>query len=154
MKKVTFFKSAILALLACVCFVSCENNSGEIPTEPETYTVKLGWAGEILDVSYEPLSTRVTTDDLYGIQVYSNDDSEWIPYAYGLFDDPNNITVTLQKDCKYKFVATMVNLAQGGGSVTQSNADQMIQTANAIYAKYGEMQIGASNQPTVTILSI
>jgi hypothetical protein len=56
-------------------------------------------------------------------------------------------------DC-LKFVATMVNLAQGGGSVTQTNADQMIQTANAIYAKYGEMQIGASNQPTVNILSI
>lgn len=108
MKRVTFFKSAILALLACVCFVACENNLGEIPTEPETYTVKLGWAGEILDVSYEPLSTRATTDNLYGIQVYSNDDSGWMPYAYGLFDDPNNITVTLQNDCKYKFVATMV----------------------------------------------
>ena len=111
MKKVTFFKSAILALLACVCFVACENNLGEIHTEPETYTVKLGWAGEILDVSYEPLSTRATTDDLYGIQVYSapaNGFEEWTPYALGLFDDPNNISIKLLGDHKYKFVSTMI----------------------------------------------
>lgn len=121
MKKTTFFKSAILSLLACVGFVACNNNVEEIPTEPETYTVQLGWAGEILDVSYEPLATRATAtaaaDDLYGIQVYSapNSDSEsgggmvsWTPYAYGLFDGTANISINLLKDCKYKFVATMV----------------------------------------------
>jgi hypothetical protein len=84
---------------------------GEIHTEPETYTVKLGWAGEILDVSYEPLSTRATTDDLYGIQVYSapaNGFEEWTPYALGLFDDPNNISIKLLGDHKYKFVSTMI----------------------------------------------
>lgn len=113
MKKVTIFKSAILALLACVGIAACDKNSDVVPDEPETYTVNLGWAGEILDVSYEPLSTRTATDDLYGIQVYSMPKSagstvEWTPYAYGLFDDPNNITITLQSGYKYKFVATIV----------------------------------------------
>ena len=121
MKKTAFFKSAIIALLACVGFVACNNNVEEIPTEPETYTVQLGWAGEILDVSYEPLAARATAtvvaDDLYGIQVYSapNSDSEsgggmvsWTPYANGLFDGTANISINLLKDYKYKFVATMV----------------------------------------------
>ena len=109
MKKVTLFKSAVLALLACVGIAACNNDATEVPTEPETYTVKLGWAGEILDVSYEPM-TRATTDDLYGIQVYSTPDLElgegetvtWNRFAYGLFDDPNNITITLSKGYKYK----------------------------------------------------
>ena len=112
MKKVTLFKSAILALLVCVGIAACDKNSDVVPDEPETYTVNLGWAGEILDVSYEPM-TRATTDDLYGIQVYSlpksaSSSTDWAPYAYGLFDDPSNITITLASGYKYRFVATMV----------------------------------------------
>ena len=114
MKKVTIFRSAIFALLVCVGIAACDKNSDVVPDEPETYTVNLGWAGEILDVSYEPL-TRATTDDLYGIQVYSlpksvepKYDSDWNPYAYGLFDDPSNITITLAGGYKYRFVATML----------------------------------------------
>ena len=112
MKKVTIFRSAILALLACVGIAACDKNSDVVPDEPETYTVNLGWAGEILDVSYEPM-TRAITDDLYGIQVYSkpNNNSSatsWEPYAYGLFDDSTNISIDLASGNKYKFVATMV----------------------------------------------
>ena len=113
MKKVTIFKSAILALLACVGIVACDKGADVVPDEPETYTVHLGWAGEILDVSYEPMATRAATNDLYGIQVYSkpksaDDTTGWVPYAYGLFDDPNNITITLSSGYKYKFVASMI----------------------------------------------
>ena len=111
MKKVTIFKSAILALLACVGIAACDKNSDVVPDEPETYTVNLGWAGEILDVSYEPM-TRAATNDLYGIQVYSlpktSSSTNWNRYAYGLFDDPNNITITLAGGYKYRFVASMI----------------------------------------------
>lgn len=112
MKKIAIFGTFAIALLACIGFSACNNDVVETP-EPETYTVTLGWAGEILDVSYEPLSTRTATDDLYGIQVYSkaksaSSSTKWAPYAYGLFDDPGNITITLQSSHKYKFVATML----------------------------------------------
>lgn len=127
MKKVTIFKSAILALLACVGIVACNNNSELVPDEPETYTVHLGWAGEILDVSYEPMATRAATDDLYGIQVYSkaksaSSSTNWAPYAYGLFDDPSNITITLQSSHKYKFVASMVK--DGKSKVYKNKYDE------------------------------
>lgn len=121
MKKMTFFKSAFIALLACVGFVACSTEPIETPvepepeieTDPETYTVKLGWAGEILDVSYEPLTRGEAADDLYGIQVYStpaNSEGKttWTPYAYGLFDGVTDISISLIKGYKYKFVASMV----------------------------------------------
>ena len=113
MKKIAIFGTFAIAMLACIGFTSCSKEVNENP-EPETYTVNLGWAGEILDVSYEPM-TRATTDDLYGIQVYSlpksvepEDDDDWDRYAYGLFDDPSDITITLASGYKYRFVATMV----------------------------------------------
>ena len=127
----TFFKSAFIALLACVGFVACSTEPIETPvepeqeieTEPETYTVKLGWAGEILDVSYEPLTRGEAADDLYGIQVYSTPENgvgytKWTPYAYGLFDGVTDISISLIKGYKYKFVASMV--VNGKNEINQS----------------------------------
>lgn len=109
MKKIAIFGIFAIALLACIGFTACNNDVVETP-EPETYTVKLGWSGEI-NVSYEPL-TRAETDDLYGIQVYSKHTSDasanWTPYACGVYDNPDNITITLQRNYVYKFAATMV----------------------------------------------
>ena len=138
MKKVTIFKSAILALLACVGIVACDKGADVVPDEPETYTVQLGWAGEILDVSYEPMATRAATDDLYGIQVYSKPKSassstDWAPYAYGLFDDPGNITITLQSSHKYKFVATM--LKDGKNKVHKDKNDEEYYYHHPFFAK-------------------
>lgn len=79
--------------------------------QPEVYTVKLGMAGEILDITEEPL-TRAAGDDLYGIQVYScpanTETTTWTYYAYGLFDDIENAEIKLLNGYVYKFVATMV----------------------------------------------
>lgn len=103
---------AIVAFAACIAMVSCSKEPIGVEEESEFYIVQLGWAGEILDVSYEPL-TRASGDDLYGIQVYSTPDNDaatptWTKFAYGVFDDPDNITINLLKGYKYKFVATMV----------------------------------------------
>lgn len=51
-----------------------------------------------------------------------------------------------------RFIATMVNLSQGG-SVTQAAVGEMRGTANAIYKKYGETLIGetADTKSTLTI---
>lgn len=110
---------AAIALMVGATMVACSKDEvAGIEPEPDSdfYTVKIGWEGEIIDVTYEPLDTRATTDDLYGIQVYSTPDKElaegesatWTAYAYGLFDDPDNISINLLKGYKYKFVATMV----------------------------------------------
>ena len=116
MKKFSFLV-VFAALVACVGITSCETNENPATEQPEQdfYTVSLGWDGEILDTWYEPLRSN-STADLYGIQVYQAPDVEleegksttWTRYAYGLFDNANDITIQLLKGYKYKFVATMV----------------------------------------------
>ncbi len=135
MKKTSIFGIFAIVLLACVGFTACNNDVVETP-EPETYTVTLGWSGEI-NVEYEPLSTRAVTDDLYGIQVYSAPISDsgnsamvsWAPYAYGLFDGGANISINLLKDYKYKFVATMVR--NGKNRLTEIGGDYIYPFSNA-----------------------
>lgn len=101
------------AVMGIMTFASCQENiTPENPAqEQEAYTVQLGFGGE-WDVTYEPLTRGNDNNDLYGIQVYSALNNEekttWSKYAYGLFDNVDNVTVSLLKGFKYKFVATMV----------------------------------------------
>ena len=111
-------KSAFLVAFAAIVagvMVACSQKGPMPNAEQEYYTISLGWEGEILDVWYEPLRSN-STDDLYGIQVYQAPDVEleegksttWTPYALGVFDNADDITIQLLKGYKYKFVATMV----------------------------------------------
>lgn len=101
------------AVMGIMTFASCQENiTPEIPAqEQEVYTVQLGFGGE-WDVTYEPLTRGNDNNDLYAIQVYSAPNNEekntWSYYANGLFDNVDNVTISLLKGFKYKFVATMV----------------------------------------------
>lgn len=103
----------VAAAMAVVAVVSCQKNA--LPEtsdqEQEYVTVQLGMGGE-LDVTYEPMTRGNDNNDLYGIQVYSapkdQENPSWSYYAYGIFDDVNDLTVSLLKGFQYKFVATMV----------------------------------------------
>ena len=100
----------VLTLLGSVLFSSCEEVQ-EPNVNPEYVTVSLGFGGE-LDLQYEPL-TKVSTDDLYGIDVYSVPENENVStkttfYMGGLFDDPSAISIELMKGYKYNFEATII----------------------------------------------
>lgn len=120
MKKFKELGMAFIAFIACISMAACSSETDAPVTDEEqdVYTVQLGMGGE-LDVTYEPLS-RATTDDLYGIQVYSTPNKElaegekveWTKFAYGLFDNADEISINLLKGYKYKFVATMVKDGQ------------------------------------------
>ena len=82
------------------------------PTEPEYVTVSLGLNVE-LDCEYEPLTRAEENSDLYGIQVYSTpypatEKAEWTKFAYGLFDNVDNLTIKLVRGYEYKFETIMV----------------------------------------------
>ncbi len=106
---------AMLSMLSLA--TSCENSNArpeqpDTPTEPEYVTVSLGLNVE-LDYEYEPLTRAEENNDLYGIQVYSTplpatENAEWTKYAYGLFDNTDNLTIKLIRGYEYKFVARMV----------------------------------------------
>ena len=105
---------AMLSMLSLA--TSCENSNAPseqpTPTEPEYVTVSLGLNVE-LDYEYEPLTRAEENNDLYGIQVYSTpipatENAKWTKYAYGLFDNVDNLAIKLIRGYEYKFVATMV----------------------------------------------
>lgn len=80
----------------------------DVNGEPKEYIVSLGMTGEI-EISESPLLGRASSDDLYGIQVYSKTSTtNYVPYAYGLFDDKSKMTINLLEGYQYEFVATMV----------------------------------------------
>lgn len=111
--KLRHFIFAAMAFIACA---ACQEKSitPDVPVQDqEVYTVQLGFGGE-WDVTYEPLTRGNDNNDLYGIQVYSAPNVEgaasttWTPFAYGLYDDVSNVSISLLKGFKYKFEATMV----------------------------------------------
>ena len=111
--KIRHFIFAAMAFIACA---ACQekNITPDVPAQDqEVYTVQLGFGGE-WDITYEPLTRGNDNNDLYGIQVYSAPIDEnststiWTPFAYGLYDDVSNVSISLLKGFKYKFEASMV----------------------------------------------
>ena len=102
---------ALLAVVMCVNFTSCSNEEvvSDEPTQDKYITVGLGCVRENIDITDSPLSRAATTNDLYGIQVYTVEDG-WnlIPYAYGVFNTLDNVTVKLLSQKTYKFEITVV----------------------------------------------
>ena len=111
MKKILLSLSAILTLLfssSCTEEVSMDENTVD-NEEYVTVNIKLG--GEILNVTQEPMTKGLTSNDLTAIQINEvvvNDYEEEVPYAWGLFDDVSNISVKLKKGSKYDIEATTV----------------------------------------------
>jgi hypothetical protein len=104
-------KTDLFIVLCCLCYGCSLEESlplKEVETqaeEPQTYTVSLKMGGEITSEDM-PLSTKAETAsrDLYGVQVYRNT----AYFAYGLFDNPDSIKISLLKEGTYKFVCTLV----------------------------------------------
>lgn len=91
----------------------------DVNSEPKEYIVSLGMTGEI-EVSESPLLGRASSDDLYGIQVYSISPTSISPscYAWGIFDDKSKMQIKLLSGYKYNFQATMI---KNGKKLISSN---------------------------------
>ena len=116
-------KKNLFTMILCACaftslsFYSCSQestSSNQGPTTAKSYTVHLGFGGEITNISTSPLTKAAVADtDLYGIQVYScpatsSSSPTYTQYAYGLFNNKSDMTVNLLQGYIYKFVCTMV----------------------------------------------
>lgn len=102
------------AFVAAMAMAACESVLPEQQPpidEPRTFTVHLGMSGEI-NVSQNPL-TRFTPDDrdLYGIQVYHKPASEsgYEPFAYGLFDNIEDVKLEVTENYNYAIEVILVN---------------------------------------------
>ena len=111
-----FLLSMQALLVSTLFFFGCSSSSDDVvvPSEPETekfIQVPIGFSGEILKVTDSPLSRADDAKDWYAFQVYSapEDGSEgYSYYAYGFFDNKENMIINLKEGYKYKFDVSMV----------------------------------------------
>lgn len=77
-------------------------------------------------VNTQEISPNCTTEDLYGIQVYFKpnlQEAEYKPYAYGLFNDTQDLQIKLLENYLYKVVCTrIVNGVEKVAHDAESNA--------------------------------
>lgn len=102
--------SILTAIALSICLQSCEKASlsnNEIEEEPEYITLSLGISGD-----GNGTETRSDSDgNLYGINVFydsKKDGNIDTHYAYGLFDNKQDMTIQLLSGYKYRFSCTMV----------------------------------------------
>lgn len=102
--------AATFSLLALT--VSCEKaNLEETETEQPktTHTIHFALSEERAFITEEPLfnapATPTSTKKIYAINVYQKKDGagSYKKYAYGLFDDPSLMSITLESGSLYRF---------------------------------------------------
>lgn len=105
----TLFVSALF-------MVGCSSSTEDViepdtPKEEKDIQVSIGFSGEILNITESPLSRATDAKDWYAFQVYSapEDGSKgYSYYAYGFFDNKENMIINLKDGYKYKFDVCMV----------------------------------------------
>lgn len=113
MKQLAGFALMLFALISCTSITEelgqLENN--DVAEGNKEYVVSIGMGGEMVNITDAPL-TKASGDDLYGFQVYvkkkGDESASYESYAYGLFDDISDLSITLVDGYLYKFVATCV----------------------------------------------
>lgn len=126
--------STLFAILAISVLAGCTNVHNITPYEDSEYiTLSLG-------VSGTGDTKGTSSDNIYGIQVRYDSQKDGnidAPYAYGLFDNTDNMTILLLKGYHYQFICTMVkngkNVLYYGqyGSNTFSGYAKPFQRANS-----------------------
>lgn len=115
-----------LTIVSGIFFSACAEKPEPNTDGQEMITVQLGLGGEV-DVQYEPM-TKSFTDCLYGVQIkYKKDDiSLSTEYAYGLFDNLEDMKIDLVKGYTYEFVVTMLDNAKNIVDHNNSNDEGLM----------------------------
>ena len=91
-------------------FVSCSKDDTNKFEEQDSYEISLALGGEMVDVSEIPLAKSEEAKKYYGINVLcmktDGSESEYAPYACGVFDNIADMKISLLDGYKYKFECT------------------------------------------------
>jgi hypothetical protein len=142
MKK--FYTLLCLSLLI-VCTISCQKTDVKV-VEHEPMTVSLNLTGDFeVDVTQDPLTRAASTDDAYALNIYydkEGDGSVNDIYAYGLFDNVADMTITLLSNHKYNIFCSLIKNAK--------NTIYYGQAFNNAYSGYAyPFQTNASNSTLI-----
>lgn len=107
MKKFVWLSFIVLTALS---FVSCDKEEvKDAPLGPKE--VHLSFGGEFVQVELEPITKASAPRTYYAVNVLSRpsgSEEVYTPCAYGVFDDPSNVKITLVPSLQYKFECTSV----------------------------------------------
>lgn len=101
-------KRVILTILAASALWACNKEVSSNEEYGKPITVSLGVGGDFT-VSSDPATKAGTDDGIYGINVYFDKEKDSKTddiYAYGVFDNVADMTITLLSGYKYRFVCT------------------------------------------------
>ena len=117
-KIISFMRHTILfPILLAICLSGVGCGKTETPAaECEEMTVSLKLDGDFdAFVDQEPMTKAGSSNDAYGINVYYDKEGDGATndlYAYGLFDNVADMTITLLTKHKYKVQCTLVKNAR------------------------------------------
>lgn len=137
----------IWLLAAMFAFSACGSDETIVGQEEpvkelKEYTVSLKLGGEVT-TSESPLARAETeSTDLYGVQVYRKETGKAYSYstfAYGLFDNVNDMKINLFEGSTYKFVVLLV---KDGKNIVTSDAWKAY---GHPFSRYADTNTGAAN---------
>lgn len=109
MKTAAIYKLSILIAWTLILF-SCAKQENNILTNSKEIIVGLQITPTIEQDS-RPLSrASITEDGIYAVNVFWKKGSSYLPYATGLFDNINNISIGLIEGYLYRFDCTFLNI--------------------------------------------
>lgn len=108
------FRLLGMALMVMMVCMACSNQDADEPQlesdSQKTYEVSLNFGGDYVDVTETPLSRADEPKKYYAINVFcmkaDGADSYYSDYAYGVFDNQEDMKITLLGGYKYKFECT------------------------------------------------
>lgn len=110
----------LFALIALFSFVSCNDAFNSNSVSDNTVEISFAFKGEADSITQVPLQARSvvakgvgeapTAKNWYAVQVY---DEDGVPYAYGFFDNLEDMKLLCIKDFTYSFTVDMVPEAEG-----------------------------------------
>ena len=142
-------------LLTIISLLSCSGNgSEEIPgpvkpeEKPKTITVSLSLGGEYMSTSESPMGRSDNASCVYGINVYYKDENStsWKHYGYGLFDNTDDMKISLIASYKYKFDCTMTEDNVDKVSYTGTSNKYYMLPYSTEYDGYGATQTAITNE--------
>lgn len=149
-------------LLATIALWSCsESGSEDIPEPvnpdeaPETITVSLNLGGEYMSISESPIGRADNTSRVYGINVYykNANSTSWKHYGYGLFDNTDDMKISLIASYKYKFECTMTEDNVDKVSYSGTSNKYYMLPYSTEYDGYGATQTPITNEFKISTTS-
>lgn len=105
----------LAALVVCLFAGSCTESDGNT-SDGKPVTVSLNITGDFdVEVEHNELTKAATSNDAYGINFYYDMEGDGVTndiYAYGVFDNVADMTITLLSNHKYRVCCTLIKDAR------------------------------------------